>query len=153
SGNYQYSILNPENFVSNSNFTGLTAGTYLIQIRDADDISCDTILNASFEIVQPVQLTAGTSPTHVTTCFGFNEGSIQITTPNGGSGNHQYSINDSDFTDADLFSNLYKGTYKIEMRDRNFPDCIVEIASGIDITQPDSLQVSILSTMVEDCHG
>ncbi|HEY0769190.1 MAG TPA: SprB repeat-containing protein, partial [Sphingobacteriaceae bacterium] len=46
-GNYEYSINGGTNWQSTNTFTGLGPGNYSIQLRDSDQTSCTTIVNAS----------------------------------------------------------------------------------------------------------
>ena len=71
--------------------TRLAPGTYDVRIRDAGNPLCIIILNATLQITQPVALSATVVKTDIS-CFGANDGVIQITSSAGGYGTYQYSI-------------------------------------------------------------
>src|SRR5690606_25898574 len=112
SSNYQYSISTPANFGNSNVFTNLAAGTYSIHIRDAAFPSCDTVLNAAFEVTQPVLLNANATATNVSTCHGLSNGSIEITDFTGGTNSYEYSLlNQNNWQANTVFTNLPAGTY------------------------------------------
>jgi len=64
-GTYQYSINGGSSWQSGTSFTGLTAGSYNVRVRDANYPGCEHIINANYSITQPADLniTLGASPT------------------------------------------------------------------------------------------
>lgn len=142
-GPYQFS-LNGGAYQVPPSFTGLTAGTHTITIKD--NINCTFILTAT--LTEPPLLTGvllGSSPT---TCNGSVDGSATITQA-GGTGGYQYSLNGSPYGASNLFSLLAAGSYTATVQDANF--CI----SGdviFSITQPTPVSISSVgSTTV--CSG
>ena len=87
-------------------FSALSPATYNVQIRDAAHTGCVIVLNAALVITQPAVLSATVTPTMVT-CFNANNGIITITSPAGGYGAYQYSINGgTTWQGSGTFSNL-----------------------------------------------
>ena len=56
------------------------------------NITCEIILNPGVTITEPAILSAVVASTDVT-CFGANNGIINITSPTGGYGTYEYSNN------------------------------------------------------------
>ena len=127
---YTYSI-DGVNFQTNNIFTGLTAGTYTITIKDAND--CTFITN---EIVinplnPPTDLTFDNSPV---TCPS-NTSTVTITGTTGGTGVLEYQIiapagSVTPYQTSNVFSGLEPGTYTFQVRDEN--DCIYSESYTID---------------------
>jgi hypothetical protein len=107
--------------------TNLTAGSYSCIITDAN--GCTSTQN--FTITQPTQITATATQTNVT-CFGGNDGAINLT-PSGGTAPYTYNWNN--FQTTNPISNLSEGVYS----------CIIYDADGctstqnFTITQPSSI--------------
>ncbi len=64
----------------------------MYRIRDAANTACVIVLNGTLQITEPAVLNANVNSTNVT-CFGANDGTITITSPTGGYGTYDYSIN------------------------------------------------------------
>ncbi len=73
-------------------FNGLAPNTYDVRIRDAVNTTCVITLNPSVIISEPSVLNAVVTSVNVT-CFGANDGRINISSPSGGYGTYEYSIN------------------------------------------------------------
>src|SRR5205814_8883185 len=86
-GTYEYSIDGGSTWQSSGSFTGLTAGTYDVRIRDAAHTSCFFVLNGALVITQPNALSASVNSANVS-CNGGNDGTITITSPGGGYGTY-----------------------------------------------------------------
>ena len=64
-------------------------------------------------ITQPAVLSATVTPAMVT-CFGANDGRITISSPAGGYGSYQYSINGgTSWQGSGIFTNLAPATYNV----------------------------------------
>ena len=124
---YEYSIDNV-NFQFESTFNGLSAGDYIIYVRDADGISQQstsiTLLDAD-----PIELSA--------TLDGYTINAIA----EGGAGGFEYSIDGTNFNTTGIFPNLDNGTYDVIVRDAN--DCEVSSMVNVDITAL-TLEVSVI---------
>ncbi|MFZ2905428.1 MAG: gliding motility-associated C-terminal domain-containing protein [Cyclobacteriaceae bacterium] len=154
-GPYDFSIDGGVTFpitnVASHTFTSLTANTYNIQVRDA---------NNCLSVVVPVTITqpasAVTAPfTQVNvSCFGGNDGSITVT-PAGGVGPYDFSIDGgATFSVLDLASNTFNtlaaGTYNIQVRDAN--NCLTSIVP-VTIIQPAQPVSAVLSGNAAICVG
>jgi gliding motility-associated-like protein len=146
-GGGTYPILN----AANHTFTTLTAGTYNLTVRDANN--CVTAI-IPVTITQPaVALSATTTQVNVS-CFGGNDGSITVT-PAGGTAPYDFSI-DGGGTYPILnaanhtFTTLTAGPYNLTVRDAN--NCVTAIIP-VTITQP-AVALSATTTQVNvSCFG
>lgn len=131
-------------------FSALTAGSYNIRVRDANN--CQTAITP-ISVTQPAAaVTATTTPTNVS-CFGASTGSILVT-PSGGVGPYDFSIDGGSTypildAAANTFSGLTAGNYNIRVRDAN--NCQSAVIP-VTITQPAVLAASTTPTNVT-CSG
>lgn len=108
---YQYSI-DGLNFQSSNTFSGLSAGTYTITVKDAiGDIRTRT---ATIAFDAPPTLTANSN---ASTC-GLNNGSITAVAT-GGTAPFLYSLNGSTYQTGNLFTALTPGNYTVYVKDGN----------------------------------
>jgi uncharacterized repeat protein (TIGR01451 family) len=148
SGSYQYR-LDAGTWQSSGSFTGLAAGTYSVQIRDANNTTCVVVLGNQ-TITQPVVLAGTINKTNVT-CFGLNNGTITVSSPSGGSGSYQYRLNIGSWQSSGSFTGLAPGSYLVQMRDANNTSC--EVSLGIEnVTQPAALISNGVTSNVS-CNG
>jgi gliding motility-associated-like protein len=125
-------------------FTGLTVGTYYVNVTSEDCIApAEEVI-----ITQPEPLTY-TEDVVNANCFGDDNGSITVTL-SGGSGGYQYSIspNLNQFDTINTFTNLAPGNYTVIAQDMN--GCFEILEYTID--QPEMVQISASSTP-EICVG
>ncbi|MEO9891895.1 T9SS type B sorting domain-containing protein, partial [Aurantibacter sp.] len=151
-GNYLYELY--ENSVDASNliegpqalgeFTGLSAGTYWVNVTSED---CTTAPQEVI-ITEPTVLTYTEEVLNVS-CFGENDASITVTL-SGGSGGYQYSIspNLNQFDDENVFDELEPGDYTIIAQDQN--GCFIELE--YTLTEPVILEMTG-TTLPEICVG
>ncbi len=150
SGAYQYSIDNGLSWQASGDFPNLFAGVYNVVIRDANFITCTQLL-AVVTIIQPAQLNATVNFDQIS-CFGSNDGWINITNPSGGSGAYEYSINNGATWQASgLFEGLVEDTYNVLIRDANNINCFV-LLQVVNIVEPAGMTLSFLVIDV-DCWG
>lgn len=153
-GNYVYTLLdasqNPiASAVQNSAgvFTELLAGTYYVKVDSGD---CDEISD-KIEITQPIAPLNVTASSLDVSCFGGNNGMIQIDAT-GGTGIIKYAISPqlNQFFENNVFENLAPGTYDVIVQDE--VGCY-EILT-FTISQPDPVIVSIVpgSIIPEICY-
>ena len=149
SGQISYSI-NGSDFFPGNVFEDLYAGLYEVVVMDEN--GCVTPYG-TVEVEQPEQLGGNISVTPVS-CWGSNNGIIEITDPRGGkNGNYIYSVNGVDWQDEQLFDGLAPGSYSVLIGDFDVPTCFVELDdSPVEITEPEELLMSIVVKDV-DCHG
>uniref|UniRef100_UPI003A93DC9D DUF7507 domain-containing protein n=1 Tax=Joostella sp. TaxID=2231138 RepID=UPI003A93DC9D len=155
SGTYEYSIDGFTTTVSNGVFTGLTAGNYTIEVRDANFTTCEAPSSIVATVSQPDALVIGATPTVVdVTCNGGSNGSITATAT-GGSGTYEYSIDGFTTTVTDgNFTGLSAGSYTIEARDANDTSCEAATPITVTVNQPDVLVIGATPTIVDvSCNG
>jgi hypothetical protein len=151
-GTYEYSINGGSSWEPTGNYTGLTNATYNVQIRDAAQPACVTTLNATLSITQPNALSATVNSTDVT-CNGANDGTITISSPMGGYGTYEYSINGgSSWESTGNYTGLTNATYNVQIRDAAQPACVTTLNAMLSITQPNVLSATVNSTDVT-CNG
>jgi large repetitive protein len=104
--------LNTGVYTSFANYINLSAGSYTLHIKDANNCIVDTIIN----ITQPsAVLNASIGSVVQPGCTGAI-GSANIIA-NGGTSPYTYSINGTAFSSANAFSNLSSGTYTLYAKD------------------------------------
>jgi gliding motility-associated-like protein len=133
----------PAGMETNDTIRGITAGTYFLEIRDVMNcIAYDTIV-----ITEPdgmsltgVQLSSTPDPAYNISCYGGNDGSIEIQV-GGGSGIYQ-----TDWTGPAGYSspgmkieNLKAGIYSATVKDMN--NCILMPVPTYDLIEPQPLSV------------
>jgi gliding motility-associated-like protein len=151
-GTYEYSISGGAPWQSTGSFNGVTPGTYDVRIRDAANAACEIILNSGLQITQPAALTALVIDTDVS-CFGANDGVINITNSAGGYGTYQYSVNGGlTWQDSPTFTGLIPGTYDVRISDKAHMGCVVIIGPAVQISEPAVLNATVASTNVT-CFG
>ena len=150
-GTYQYSIDGGSTWQGSGSFNNLEPGTYDVRISDLANPVCVITLNPALVITEPDELIATVTRTNVT-CFGANNGTISITSPSGGYGTYQYSINGTTWQGFGTFSNLAPATYEVSIRDAANPLCVVILDPALEITEPAQLAAAIVSTNVS-CFG
>jgi gliding motility-associated-like protein len=120
--NYQYSVDGGASWQTLPSFSGLAAQFYTLVVRDADNTANANTL-ATIEITQPTQLEAVVTATSEDFA-GAGNGAITISSPKGGSGLYDYSINGISWQTSEQFPGLGSGIYNVQIRDRNAPSCV-----------------------------
>lgn len=110
SGTYVYG-LTEDNFQQSPIFDELSAGTYVIRVKDKNNC----LLNVTATVGQPTAITATINVT-TSTCGSSNGGFLAIASGGSGSG-YQYSINSTNFNSTGLFNGLAAGTYYVICED------------------------------------
>ena len=153
SGSYQYSVSGGTTWQSAATFTNLAApATYDVRIRDAANATCVIQLDPALAITQPAVLNAIIASTNVT-CFGGSDGTITISSPSGGYGPYEYSINGGgSWSSTGIFTAVNPGTYNILIRDVSHINCVRVLNSAYAITQPGALRGTVTKTDVT-CEG
>ncbi|MBL7771777.1 MAG: gliding motility-associated C-terminal domain-containing protein, partial [Chitinophagaceae bacterium] len=137
---YSYQI-NGAAYQSSNQFPGVTAGTYTLQVKDANNCTLSSI----YTVTQPAVLSLNLVADSIL-CFG---GTSSITaTGSGGTTAYQYSLNGSGYQTSNVFNGLVVGTYTVVLKDAN--DCTK--SSAITIAQPSQLQVSASAATIL-CYG
>ena len=151
-GTYEYTINGGANWLPTGSFNALTPGAYDVRIRDAVNTSCSLVLNSTLQITQPVALSATVISTDIT-CFGSNNGIINIINSAGGYGTYQYSINGGgNWQDSPVFPGLTPATYNVRIRDKAHTGCVVSINPAVIISEPAILNATVNPTNIT-CFG
>ncbi len=138
---YSYSW---SNGATTKDLSGLTAGTYTVNITDANGCTSQQTLTLN----QPLNPLSGTaSVTSNISCFSGNNGSIDLTV-NGGTPPYAYLWNTG--SPSEDLSGLAAGTYTVTVTDAN--GCTY--VTSATITQPPgSLTTSVSISQNVSCHG
>ena len=149
SGNYEYSI-DGTTWQTGNVFGGLTAGSYTVWMRDADEPAISVTL-AVIVINQPDILTATVDWTNETFA-GASDGTITVSAPGGGSGVYEYSIDGTNWQASGDFAGLASGIYPVYIRDANAVDCFI-LLQTVDILPGAALAVGAVVDNHVSCFG
>lgn len=144
---YQYS-LNGGPFGSSNVFSGLTAGSYTIQVRDK--YGClSSILNVV--ITEPTNALSGiVASTLDPKCHNSTDGEINITA-SGGTSPYSYTLMPGSVTNTTgTFTGLGSGTYSVTITDNN--NCTFTI-TNIILNNPTAVAVAASITQNVSCNG
>jgi hypothetical protein len=110
---YTYSV-NGSAYTSATSYTGLSAGSYPVSVKDAN--------GCIFSTTVTVSNSAGPTATSVTTTnstCGNSNGGLTIGTVTGGTGPYTYSVNGSAYSTTLSYAGLAAGSYSINVKDAN----------------------------------
>ena len=131
-GAFQYQF-NTTTFQTASAYTGLTAGTYPVAVRDARGCTAQT----TAQVRQPDALTLSITAAGAK-CTGGSDGGI-IAVPSGGNGTYRFFLNNAPRNNGTFFDLKGDSTYTIGVADRL--DCVY--FESVKITQPPAFQVTL----------
>ncbi|MGV3613655.1 MAG: T9SS type A sorting domain-containing protein [Fluviicola sp.] len=137
-GVFPYTYLWSNGQTSQAN-SGLAAGTYTVVVTDAN--SCSITSNAVV-VTEPASLATSTFATTPTSCFGGNDGAINVS-PAGGTGVYTFSWSDGTSTEDRL--GIIAGTYVLTISDVN--GCSTSINSTV--SEPVAIVSSVSATACE----
>ncbi len=140
---YSYTLGNITNVTGE--FTGLSAGVYMIEITDANGCILET---SAIVLEDPNALSCMIEFSNDVSCFGLADGEFQVGA-NGGTAPYSYFLN-GNINTSGIFTNLDEGTYVITISDSN--GCTAE-CEVITISQPEELVCDILSVTNITCSG
>jgi hypothetical protein len=126
---------------SNATASGLSAGTYTVDITDANGCTGST----SVTITQPSVLTATITPTNES-CNASTNGSATVNA-GGGTSPYTYEWSPGNKTTATI-TGLSVGTYTVTVNDHN----LCSVVSMVTITQPAAVSVS-MSMTAANCNS
>ncbi len=131
-------------------FNGFGPDFYTVFVRD---VNTDVVLDFNtLQITQPAVLNATVTSTNIT-CFNANNGTISISSPSGGSGAYEYTINGgATWQLTGSYTGLAPATYVVQIRDRNAPACVITLRPALIISQPGQLNATLTFTDVT-CFG
>ncbi|MEM6965255.1 MAG: gliding motility-associated C-terminal domain-containing protein [Bacteroidota bacterium] len=138
---YQYDFNDGNGFQSSNTLENIPAGTYTVNVLDAN------LCEGNFEIVvsEPPVVTVDMSGVDVS-CFGAGDGTVTAD-PAGGVGNYSFVWSNNQTTATT--SNLVPGTYTVTVTDGN--DC--EAIGTFSIFQPDELFIDVTDIANLICFG
>lgn len=136
-GTLTYTIL-PNNITNlNGQFTGLNAGTYTIEIKDAN--LC-TLSSQPFIIINPEVITITGQNSTDLSCFNSNNGTITVTA-SGGTSPLQYFLNPGNvLSTTGVYTNLLPGSYSVIVTDVN--NCPFASTPTMTIANPPALVIN-----------
>lgn len=154
-GTYEYELTGAATvpYSSNGTFTGLSAGNYIINVRDAG--GC--IASESIVLLQPTPITATFTPSTATlSCFGDQNASITVSNISGGQGNnYTYTLNtilptpsSSGPQSSPIFGGLGAGTYNVTVNDGY--NCSVT-SMDIIISAPTAISSKLVASTTATC--
>ena len=113
-GTLQYSKDNGITYQSSNKISGLSAGRYIIRVKDAN--GCSAISSVTIIAPTPVggTITSQTNPI----CQGVNTGSVTVA-GNGGVSLYNYSLDGDAYQWSGTFNNISKGLHYISIKDNN----------------------------------
>ena len=149
---YEYSIDDGTTYQTTASFNGLSAATYSIRVKDAND--CEA--TASITVNQNPQIVAEVVLTQDYTCLQEGEITVGSVTPtSGGSGDYQYSIDGSTWTASTtggtVFTNITDGSYTIQVRDANNTSCAITLTAFV--VDPLPTAPTLTSSIAYSCDG
>jgi gliding motility-associated-like protein len=146
-GVYSYS-LNEGTAQSSNVFSGLSAGSYSINVFDAN--GCSASLGSPIVIVNPPRLMASVISSLQVSCNNASDGII-VVTATGGSGSYSYSLNGGISQNSNEFSGLSSGTYSIMVYDAK--GCSVAATPPVVITNPLPITASVVGSIQVSCNN
>lgn len=128
-------------------FSGLAAGTYVFEVKDANDC----VSSISLTVNEPPALTLALVSSTNITCFGGADGAISVA-GGGGTGALTYSVDGGAFAAATTFSGLSAGSHTITVKDANNCelDLVVVLTQAPAVTVDD---VAVGESCLGDCLG
>lgn len=151
SGGYQYS-LNGTSWQSDNTFTNLLAGSYTVYVKDANNcrVGPQTIV-----LTEPSAFIIGITLVNPISCFGGNDGSLQVTATGGtpfSTGSpyiYTWSDNNGNNYTGNVITNLSAGLYTVTVTDSNG---VTRTIPDYSLSQPIRLTGSRTKTDVK-CNG
>lgn len=123
-------------FQSSNTFSGLSAGSYQIEVREGGD--CSQSFTVVIEDPEPLSMELILSNS---SCFNDSDGSITVNA-SGGTGTIIYSLDGVNYQNENTFSGLTSGDYTVTIMDEY--DCL--ISQETTITEPSELSLALAVT-------
>lgn len=134
---YEYTIDDGANWYSFSSFTGLTPGTYITAVQDANGCS---VQGDTFDFPEPPEISLDSiKHTDVSTCFGDSTGSISAYA-GGGTPPLEYSLDGTNWQAGGIFNNLPGGDYDVMVRDAH---ACIRAFPTLTIVQPPEITADV----------
>jgi gliding motility-associated-like protein len=138
---YRYAI-GTGSYSSNTAFTNLAAGTYILHAKDTNGCIADSAV----ALGQPTPVAAAPVGSS-TLCYGTATGSVSVA-GSGGISPYTYAIDAGSYGSSTTFSGLSAGTHTVHVKDAN--GCIKD--STVIISQPTPVSLSYTATQPL-CNG
>jgi gliding motility-associated-like protein len=121
---YTYS-LNGVAFYNSNLFDSLTAGTYILSVKDSNGCLVDTAINLNSPSLNMPEIDV----LSINEPFCNLKGIITVESVSGGQPPYWYSLNGVDFYNSNLFNNVSAGTYFLAVKDSNgcLADTIIDV--------------------------
>lgn len=129
---YEYQWSNGER---NSQISDVGEGEYMVLITDANNC----IVEESFYLEEPPELELILEDKMDLLCYGDQSGMIALSS-HGGTGTHQYSFQDGEFSFTPRYNRLAAGNYNVVVRDENHCESFLEV----ELLQPEEVRVQIV---------
>lgn len=142
-GSIQYSMNGGSSFQSSGEFTGVSAGKYIVMVKDA--AGCTDVQIVYINQPQQLMLTASVIDL---SCNGSENGQINVTSVSGGTGSMSYSLNGNSYQSNTHFSGLVEGTYTVYVKD--VTGCVNSVS--VIVEEPEALTAGITITNTT-CNG
>ena len=151
---YEYQLQGPVNVAwsSTAYFTGLSAGTFTVSVRD--NLGCEVDTTVTLVDPTPISATISATPTALL-CVGDNTATITVSGTSGGFGSgYLYSLNTLSVTPnttsapqtSNVFTNLGAGTYSVTITD-SFNCTFTTV--NVTITEPADQVVATLAQIYD----
>lgn len=134
-------------YTSNTDYTGLGNGSHTIVVKDQNGCSYSTSVTIP-ALTGPTGMVTGSTNE---TCGSAN-GSIVVSSVNGGTATYQYSIDGVNFGSSNTFSNLAQGTYTITVMDANTCE-YTDVASITNTSGPTAVDSTIIDASCGTANG
>ncbi len=150
SGQYDYSNNGGTTWEVSGSYSGLTAATYNVRVRDRINPTCISTSLAPIVITQPAQINVAASVVQQVSCFGGNNGSVTAI-PSGGNTPYGYVWVNTAAPLVPISTNqsavgLIAGSYRVTATDAKL--CAVT-SNVVTITQP-SVALNFSVTQIKD---
>jgi hypothetical protein len=111
-GVHRFSINGGSTYQSGGIFTGLSAGTYSVIVKDATDCTQGMVVT----INQPLPMSFTVSTVQAT-CAGISDAQLTVNAATGGIGSYTYSLGGTAYQSTPQFKGLASGQYSVYLRD------------------------------------
>jgi hypothetical protein len=130
-------------FQASNIFSGLSAATYVITVRDANN--CTFSFNAT--VTQPAAISASSSSA-TPSCVGGSDGTVTVNA-SGGAGGFTYSKDGTTFQSSNILTGFTAGTHVITVKDQN--NCTFGFNATVGV--PTAITASASATSSPSCVG
>lgn len=134
----EYSIDDGDNYQGSNHFTGLSADTYKVKVRDAV-VNSLVIDGGDIIVSEPDPISVEPAQVNDVTCYGGDNGAITITASGGN--NLEYWFDSENKGSQNTFAGLKSDYYEIIVKEQNDPNCFVDLDS-VFVDQPPELVVN-----------